>query len=365
MAQSVYFIFGDEYLATAKAREIVAQLVPDPADPLALETIDAQAEGVDESMVAVGRCLEALGTVGFFGGRKVVWFRGVAFMGDSPAGRSERVKTALGRLGEVLKAGLPDGVVLVLSAMKVDKRLGFFKLLQGLSQVHEFSTPEKFGQARHHAAAVLETALDQAKIRMAGDAKEAFLDRVGADTRTILNETSKLATYLGASRTAVVADVEAVVSTSADAAAWDVQDAMGLRDVGRAVSTTRRLLFQRESPIALITLLQSRIRELLVYRESMDRGWLRGGGGRKPSWSVLAPEVDLLLGEGLGRDFRNMHPFRLQKLLEQAERYTVRELRRAQALAISAHRQLVTTGLPAQLVLETFLLQILPVPRRG
>lgn len=356
MAKRIHLVFGDEYLATAKAKSIVAISVPDALDPLAVETVDGQRDTVAEAVEALGRCREALGTLGFFGGgKKVVWFRGVSFLTDTPAGRSEHVKTALGRLTEMLKRGLSDGVVLVLSAPRVDKRTAFYKAMQELGEVHEFAVPDKPGPAnRQRAGEVVDGALEQAGVAMSGEVREAFLEKVGNDTRTILNEVGKLATYLGKRRAATMEDMEAITSTSRDAAAWDIQDAVGERSLGKALAVARRLIFQRESPMALIALIENRLRDLIVYREALDRGWLRDG-----RWARLPEGAEVLLADGLGKDYHGMHPFRLGILARQAQKFSGRELARALQQAMVAHRQLVTSSVPAPMVLELLMLRIL------
>lgn len=364
MTANLYLAFGDDYLSLAKAKSLLAANVPDAQDPLSSETIDGQVDTVDEAIQAVARVREALSTLGFFGGRKVVWFKSVNFLTDTVVGRSEKVKTALGRLVELLKAGLPDGVILILSAPRIDKRFALYKTLHERAEIHEFTVPDKPGPIRQHAAAVLDEGLSQTGLAMRGEIRQIFLDRVGADTRTVLNEIGKLSTYVGKRKQATLEDLEAITSTARDAAAWDIQDALGRRELGRSLSVLRRLLFQRESPMALIALIESRIRDLIVYREALDQGWLKASGRGNPAWMRLPPGADTLLSSGLGKDFRAMHPFRLGLLVEQAQNFTPRELQRALTLAMAAHRQLVSTSLPGAMVLELFLIQVLAA-RRG
>ncbi|MCE9613157.1 MAG: DNA polymerase III subunit delta [Lentisphaerae bacterium] len=366
MAAAIHLVFGDDYLTAAKAKALVASSLGEVQDPLSSEVIDGQVDTTEEAILSLARVREAVGTLGFFGGRKVVWFKGVNFLTDTQVGRTEKVKSAVGRLAEMLKTGLPPAVVLIISAPRIDKRFALYKVLQGIAELHEFAVPDKPGHVRQYAEAVLEGGLKQAGITMRGEVRQVFLDRVGADTRTVLNELNKLATYLGSRKSATLDDIEAVTSASRDAVAWDIQDALGLRDLGRSISLLRRLLFQRESTMGMISLIENRLRDLIVYREAMDQGWLqvpRGGGNA--SWGRLPAGADSLLSEGLGRDFRSMHPFRLGILAKQAQNYTARELQRALALAMAAHRQLVTSSLPGPLVLEMLLIQILATRRNA
>ncbi len=364
MASNIHLVAGDEFLATEKSRELLAGLVDDPRDPMALETIDGQADSQDQALQAIGRCLEALMTVGFFGGRKAVWFRGVSFLTDNKVGRLAGVKAALTRLAERLKDGVPAEVGLVVSTVQIDKRYALYKALQGVGTVHDVSLEEKKGGG-NPVRRLLDDTLKTSGATMSEDAREAFLMRVGADGRTLVSEVNKLLTYIGDRRAVAMADVVAITSHSREAVAWDIQDAFGERDTGRAMGVLRQLLFQRETPMGVIFLLEGRIRELIVLREALDRRWVRLGGGRDGlSWDGLPPEGEWLLGTAFGKDPRGVHPYRLRRLLEQARGFTLTELRRCQQAAMLAHRRMVTTSLPPALVLETFLLQAVPA-RRG
>lgn len=359
MSARIHLIVGDEYLATTKAKALVATLVDNPEDQVSLDVIDGQCDATDKAVDSVGRCLEALTTLGFFGGRKAVWFRGVSFLTDTVAGRTERTKVALGRLADCLKKGLPPEVGLVITTGQIDKRYALYKALAQVGEIHDVSLGEKRGTGPDPLRTILEQALQQAGIQITGEAREAFLARMGSDARTLVSEVSKLVAYLGRRTSITVQDVEAVTSFSRDAVSWDIQDAFGRREIGSAMAIMRRLLFQRESGVALISLLEARIRDLIAYREALDRQWVTLGG-RDPAWQAMPPEGESMLTLALGKSPRTLHPFRLKLLLEQARRFSMAELRACQRAALKAHQQLVTTSLPTAYVLDMLLLTANP-----
>lgn len=365
MANCIHLASGDEFLATAKAKALLEEFLPPPQDPLALEVIDGRCDTADQAVEAVGRCMEALATLGFFGARKGVWFRWVNFLTDTPVGKVERVKAALGRLAEMLKRGLPPEVALVITAEQVDKRYAFYRAIAEVGAFHDLAVTDKRGAGQDQIRHILEDCLTSHGLQMRAEVQQSFLERVGADMRTLTTEVAKLAAYAGTRRALTVADLDAVTSWSKDAAAWDIQDAFGRRDMPGCLAVMRRLLFQRETPMAMIALLEARIRDLIVYREAMDRGWLRlVAGARNATWGTMPPEGESLLVTALGRDYRSIHPFRLKLLVEQAAGFSLAELRRCQRTAAAAHRQLVTSSLPATLILDMMVIRALQ-PARG
>jgi len=329
---------------------------------LRLAVIDGAAETADAACQAVSRCLEALLTVGFLGGTKAVWFRDVSFLADTVVGRSETVKAAVERLAALVENGLPPGTILVVSSPKADKRFVFYKVCKAKGQIHEFALAEKPWQVENQTRERVLELLGEAGLGMEEDALDAFLARVGTDGRQIASELEKLAVFSGPGKPITVRDVIEVTSSSKSALAWDLADAFGNKKLGSALEVVRRLMFQRESPIGLVILLHSRIRELMLYREALDRGWLRERNGYRGStfeWADLPPEAEAKFAGELSKDPRSTHPFRVGLLAGQAKLFSPRELRMCQKAVVDAHRKLVSSRVPPSVVLELLLIRIL------
>jgi DNA polymerase III subunit delta len=359
---SVYLVAGDDdYLIDQKARTLVDQLCPKEEQALGLEIIEGAIDLVEEAVHALAQCMEAVRTVGFFGGRKVVWLRNASFFSDGMPGKSEEVKSRVEGLTRLIKDGLPEGQVLIISAQKVDGRTAFYKACKAAAEIIEFKTPDKPAEAEASARSRVDEIWATLKLRPADDeAVELFLQRVGPDTRRLMQESEKLAAYMGRDRPPVTAeDVRAVVSAGRESIAWDLADHVGLRRLGPALLTLRQLLFQRESPVGLIIGLEHRFRELALLKECMRRKWLRReGSGRyqKAVWTLDA-EGEAALAQ-FPRDPRKIHWFRLAKLSEQAAAYSLRELLDAQELLAQTHEQMVSSSVPQDLALEFLLIRL-------
>ncbi len=369
MSSPLYLIYGgDDYLVSAKARDIIDRLLTPDERTLSLETIDGAAETIDVALEALGQCLQAVMTLGFLGSRKVVWFKDVTFLADNRTGRSEAVKARLGQLTDAIKAGLPDGTTLVVTAPAVDKRYAFFKACKSTGEITEFAVSDKAYLNEKEADQRLRELASKAGLRMDDDVRSAFLARVGTETRAIANELEKLAVYAGDRAEIALADIEAVTSAAREAVAWDLADAVGGRNLRRALSLLRQLRFQRVSPIALIAGLESRVRDLIVYREGLDKGWLRAGGDHRgrPSaaWGGVPPEVETAFGEHFGRDPRSAHPYRVRVLAGQARRFSMRELRTCLRAVTRAHEKLVSSSVPPEIILELLLISMLGKRRK-
>jgi len=363
MSPCIYLIYGEEeYLVSAKAKEIVDVLVPVQDRALGLEVIDGMVDTVDDAAKALTECIEALQTVGLCGNRKVVWLRDVSFFTDNAIGMSKAVKSRVDDLTSALKAGLLPQHVLIVTSPRIDKRFTFYKTCKERGEVNEFSIPKKGYLAERQAAKRVGEMLSRAGLRMKQDAFDAFLEKVGTDTRQIANEIEKLDLFTGERKDVQLSDVETVTSSSRNALTWDLADAVGRRDLGHALEVLRQLMFQKESPISLIIGLENRIRDLTVYREALDKGWLsmaKRSRGSTLKWETVPAEVDCRFSDEFNRDPRTTRPYRAARLAEQANLFSMRQLSECRQLVMDAHVKLVSSSVPQLLTLELLLIKIL------
>jgi len=199
---------------------------------------------------------------------------------------------------------------------------------------------------------------------MEDDARKEFLNRVGFDTRTLVQEVEKLKLYLGAEVRVCAADVREITSIGREAEAWDLLDAFGERNAFALLDTLKRLSGQKGIGVMLAAMLEKSVRELLVLREAYDRKWIYGGKGGSCGWtSSLPPEATVLLG-ALPVNPKTMNAWAMKKKLPHALNYTLQELRVARFRILELREKLVSTGLPEMFLLETTLLRIIGSPKR-
>ena len=105
-AKPLYLVCGnDEYEVSNHVRALVNRLCPDEEQALSLETIDGAADNTAEAVEAIKQCVEALCTVGLFGGKKVVWLRDANFFTDNAVGKTQDTKERVKQFAELLIFG--------------------------------------------------------------------------------------------------------------------------------------------------------------------------------------------------------------------------------------------------------------------
>src|SRR6266513_2181125 len=97
---------SDEAEVKRTAAELATKLTPAEAGDFGLEVIDGAADNVEQATARIRSTIEALQTLPFFGGAKLVWLKNANFLGDNPIGRAASVQFALEELAAALDGGL-------------------------------------------------------------------------------------------------------------------------------------------------------------------------------------------------------------------------------------------------------------------
>ena len=250
---SFAFYGSDEGAAGAAAAAKYAELTAG-TDEWGNEMIDGAVATVDEAVAIVDRTLSGLQMVNMFGGRKVIWLRGVNFMGDTPSGaRSEAVQAALDSLVSGLE-NLPVDVFFVLSASEMDKRRVFFKKLGRVAELHEYTRIDisKPGWESEVTALTLKLAKPKG-LNFDNAAINLFVQRVNESTRQIANELDKLDVYLGPERRMITEqDVELMVAISRHGIIFEISHALEKQDSRLAIRLVNEQLEQGEQGVTIM-----------------------------------------------------------------------------------------------------------------
>ncbi len=366
----LYLITGDDdYLVSEKVTSILRQVAPPGGDAAAqLERIDGAVDKVEPAVNVIRRCLSAINSLGLFSEQKTIWLENATILGDNRASQSQTVQDELTRLTDKIKAGLPEDVTLIITAPAVDKRRSFYKTCKSVGELHEFMVPDDRNY-RDQASVVerLERLAADKGLQLAPAAKVAFQQKVGLDTRVILNELEKLATALGDRRKVEAEDIANFVSASREAAFFDLADAFADRDLAKSLRILRQLVFQRQNLMGLIINLEKRVRDLMIYREAIDRQWMvkkTAFGKDSYAWGTLPPEIEQVFTQEMENDPRSMHPFRASILARQAAGFTRKRLEHCQKQVILAHESMVSSRVPPELVMEILLVRMLGSAKR-
>ena len=162
-------------------------------------------------------------------------------------------------------------------------------------EVADFGNNLKSWECAKRARQFLDSRLPVIGLALDEPVKEQFLARVGSDTRQIASELEKLRCYAGPGKPVTAADVKSIVSGGGVTEIWDFLDAFGRRDLAGLIRQLRLLLSQSEHPIRLANSLESRVNDLILIREALDRQWAQADSYAGLRWNPLPPATEAWL----------------------------------------------------------------------
>ena len=98
-----------------------------------------------------------------------------------------------------------------------------------------------------------------------------LIELVGTDLGRVQTELSKVVAFVGGEGEIGIEDVEAVCSLVAEAAIWDLTDAVVRRDPDRALAVAHRMLDTGEASHRLIAMIAWQMRQLITLQDCMRR----------------------------------------------------------------------------------------------
>ncbi len=336
------------------------------------EIIQASAANAGEAARALGRLREALQTLPFFGGTKVVWFQDCNFLADDRTSSSAAVMENLAGLAQELKQFKWDGVQLLISAGKVDRRKGFYKACESVGTVelragwggNEKEWPEL-------AAGAAMAQLRESGKDIKHEALQELVQLVGPNQRQLHSEVEKLSLFVGDRETVTLKDVETIVTRSKQARAFALGDALGSRDLPellRVLDTEmwdiRNRITKEKSAIGLLYGLISKVRVMLFLKEMIATRWIKDEFDKydRGAYSRFKAQLERVPANDLPEDKKMnplaMNPWMLYVALPHARNYSRQELIRAMDLLLTCNLRMVTSTTDEGVVLQQTLVAI-------
>jgi len=270
------FICGqDDFLVGRLGKQRFDALAAEVTDEFSREVLSGFAANVGEVETAINRFRESVQTVSMFGGRRVVWLKDVNFLGDSVTGRAESTLKLVEDLQQLLEAINPAETAVLITAAPVDRRRSFPKWCE---KTADFALAGGDGDNASDALAGL--VLTEAKLlgaSFAPGAVELLLAKIGPNTRLLMEETAKLATYAGEGASIQEEHVAELTPNVAEGDFFEAAEAFFSGDLKWTLAALHRHFFGGGDARPVISALQNRNRILLQVRALADAGDVRIG----------------------------------------------------------------------------------------
>ena len=178
------------------------------------------------------------------------------------------VKAMSDALVSYLAAPSPDTVCLIVA----DALARNTRLYKAVAKIDAKAVIDCSAKKRWELPPYVQGMASRHGVSISSAAAEELVARAGESTRMLDIQLKKLAAMTGSS-SIELADVERYVVRTAEIKPWDFLDAVSARDVARAFELYR--LLPPKSEVRLLSLLLTRVRELIVAKALDERGQAR------------------------------------------------------------------------------------------
>ena len=319
-----------------------------------VEVLEAACGDPDEADQVTRQVMEALRTLPFFPGRKVVWMKNCNFLGDSVTGRSSTTEAALDSLRHLLEGGLGPDVLLLISASEFDKRRSFNKFLLQSAAAEELNKPDitKAGWEGSLMPLINKEAGARG-MNFDSAALELFIHRVSESSRQIISEIEKLDLYLGADRRTVMPeDVERMVPLTRTGVIFEISRALENKKSDAAISL---IDFQLERGENAVTIMRAAfiptLRNLLAARLLCDAFNLKPTNFKEFHGPHLLPAL-LCRGADSPEKRRTSNAYPLFLAAQNASKFKTERLKQTLKECMKADKALVSSSLDPRLILH-------------
>ena len=360
-AEPLCLVFGDEdFLVRDRASQVYEGWCAE-AGGEDHQIIDGTVRNAAEALEALGKLNEAVQTLPFFGGAKVVWLRGANFLGDERTASSRDVTDRLNGLAKGWETFDWQGVRVLISCGKVDKRKAFFKSAKKIAAVEDLSIADKERGSR--ATLIVRQRLAELGKKIAPHVADELILLAGSDLQQLHTEAEKLVAYVGEREEVMRQDVHEIATRTRQAQGFALADALGERNLPKLLRVLDEELWvvkldAKKSPIALLYGLITKVRTMIFLKEMLRLKWIRTGGGYQQFKSQLEAIQDERLPDERKFNPKAMHPYMLFNALGHARQYSEGELTRAMDILLRCNRQLVSSSTDDTLILQQALVQI-------
>lgn len=357
----VYFVSGSDDAAVKKsASELAKKIAPD-ADAFGLEVIDGGVETVDAAISRTSEAMQALATLPFLGGTKLVWLKSASYLADTVCGRSEAVLGSLEALCDFIEEGLPGGVSFLMSAPGADKRRSAYKRLSKIARTTICDKPTLgFGAGEEELVDWTAREMHKKGLKFTPEAVESLAARIGLDSGRLGTEIEKIETAFGSAHEITSEDIRRLVPSTRESGVFDLGNAISARNLPLALETLEQLFHQGEKGVGiLLASIVPTMKTLIVAKHLMVRYKLRPPARPQDFASVLAKLPTSETGFLPRKKDGTLNSWGLGVAAKSSVHYTLEELQNGIHACAEANMKMVTGGGAEDVVLTRLLVGLM------
>jgi len=220
---------------------------------------------------------------------------------------------------------------MIFEGEKIDQRKKFFLEIKKHGNLVEFKRlyENQLGPFIREEAASFGKKLE-------AQALELLIYLVGNNLQELAAEIEKVATYIGMRDTINMADIREIVSDTKVDSIFELTDAIGGKDLGKALRNLSTILRDGEAPLMVLAMLTRHFRQLWKVKELCDKG-------------VPSQEISKAAG---------INPYFLKGIIEQTHNYRISEFKEIFESLFETDLALKTSGGKPMNLMECLIMDI-------
>lgn len=362
VTKNIHLIHGsDEGSVSEAALKLFNQLKSADGDDFANDIIEGGADKAEHAHEICLETIQALLTLPFFGGAKVVWLKSANFLGSDRTGKAARSVEGVESLLETLEKGIGEDIHFIISTADILKSRRFYKFLKKNASLIEHNEIDMSKDGWEDSVSVLvEKHAASLNLNIEEDAMELFVALAGANTRQVKNELEKIDLFIGMdTQTVTIDDIRAIVPLTREGIVFEIGSAIQKRCADRALELIDQQLASGMSAIAIIRAsLIPTIRNLFMAKavqEMFPNQKLDRFNISKILGSLPSSETQWLPQKKTG----GVNTWSLAFALGPASAYPMSALRHALESTLQADKNLVTTALDHRMILHRLVVELI------
>jgi len=357
---------GDDAATIAEeAHKAVEKLVGKEPDDFALEVFRT---GDDrDALTVLGDLIGSVMTPPFLGGDKTVWLQNFGeFESEATASAKNPspLAKALARLAEVISAGLPEDVNLILSGPDVDAKKALAAACKAKGKVQAFSRPVLTSRDwQREVERLLRLRADERGMRLAGPVLEYLVEVIGVDTGRLTQEVEKLYCYAGDAPT--LEQAKDVCIGTREAGPFALSNAFGRRDLNEVMTVISQTLENTKAEDSACLVMTRQMG--MVFRRMLHARLLMSYFKLRNPFDLPAAVRNMQPAEKeqyRGNMLFSMGDFQMRNVARDSESYAPQELLEILSWLADMDKLNVSSSLPRRLALETLALRIIAGQRK-
>ena len=294
-AHNLFLIFGGEgYLVEDTAKRIIGILLPGDQKESGLEIIYAKDTNIKD-------IISVIKTSSLFALKRVVWIKNCENLLEK---KSEGFDKNMER-------SIPDNTYVILTAEKAGKKIG---------EVIEFPAfKENRKSDRNQLYEFAQLKLKKGDKKLSPIAFEYLLSLTGVNLRQIMNELDKLELYCKDKENITENDINILVPKSIEHAPFAMSDAIGEKNLTKALKLLEEFSRAKNSGYSLIPMLTKRIRLLLQIKILIEKDDI-------PLDIVKRGYYDQKTYSSTSKKLSGQHPYLIFRIAQQSLKFQKEEL---------------------------------------